>query len=397
MYHKLLFLLTTCVLPILADTSDCADIPGCSSCRTMLEGQFEYQCPHSANNPTFTFQYLPRQVVYLECSDEAADLRDFPASQLRELNKIPAFVVKGCHIPSNFSLANLSKKLGMKNVTTVHLQEIRFDDTLKAANFQGFTEVLKLTLMKLNLPYVDEDLLSGTPKLQILNLKDNHVNISQAFLRKVPDLTNIELSMNQITEIQPRTFAYLPNLKLLNMWQNNLTTIGKYALYNLESLESLDLSRNPLEEISPEAFSTLVSLKRLHLNGVQLESLPRNLFRNNTKLTNFRAYGNKVNVTDMPDEMFSNFQHLETVVISNFGLIYLPKNTFSGSSNIKEIDLSQNYLNDLPEDLFQGLTKLTKLSLGYNQIQVIPGELLSDFQKLEDLDLTKNQIKIIDK
>jgi Leucine-rich repeat (LRR) protein len=85
-------------------------------------------------------------------------------------------------------------------------------------------------------------------------------------------LQELDLSGNFIKTLDGSTFVSTPNLKILNLQNNNLAFVAIDALRGLSFLTTLDLSRNWLPNLHPDTFAPLpYSLKNqiiLHENPI---------------------------------------------------------------------------------------------------------------------------------
>ena len=87
-----------------------------------------------------------------------------------------------------------------------------------------------------------------------------------------------DLSGNFLTELKAGLFANLSSLSELNLSRNQLTGLKKRkqqqpVLWELPSLERLNLAHNQLTEVPDRSFRSLGSLRVLDLSNNQLQSL----------------------------------------------------------------------------------------------------------------------------
>jgi Leucine-rich repeat (LRR) protein len=93
--------------------------------------------------------------------------------------------------------------------------------------------------------------------------------------------------------IEPATFVTLPKLKMLTMFNNELTDFPSYCFHELPNLEELTLGQNKFESV-PSCFkfmnderaatASARSLRRLSLSDNKLKSLPKCAFASLTSL-----------------------------------------------------------------------------------------------------------------
>lgn len=118
---------------------------------------------------------------------------------------------------------------------------------------------------------------------------------------KCTKLETIDLSMNALTSLPPKTFFWNGELKYLYLWNNKLTEINEnFFNYNLKLIK-IALNGNVLKTLSANLFKDLVDLKTLWLQGNQicdlsfLEELPTM-----KSLTEIRLDFNKLADIDLP-------------------------------------------------------------------------------------------------
>lgn len=122
-------------------------------------------------------------------------------------------------------------------------------------------------------------------------------------------VTNIDLSMNNLSGEIPKELTSLVDLRSLNLSGNHFTGLIPVSIGDMRQLESLDLSRNCLSGQIPNGFTLLSSLSHLNLSfnkltgripqGTQLQTLEASSFMGNNlcgpPLSNCSGDGDKVN------------------------------------------------------------------------------------------------------
>ncbi|XP_005163087.2 uncharacterized protein lrtm2b [Danio rerio] len=169
-----------------------------------------------------------------------------------------------------------------------------------------------------------------------------------SILEQLPfDTTNLNLSKNNFTTVEPGSFSNLSALLQLDYSRNLLSAINPGCFSNLSGLLHLDLSRNLLSRVFPSSFS--------HLNSLEFLDLSVNL------------------------------------------LVRLPVNLFSDLSSLNELVLRDNRLKELNPAQFKGLTELRRLDLSLNSLSHVPTHLLDGLQNLLWLSLVGNKLKTLDR
>jgi hypothetical protein len=139
-----------------------------------------------------------------------------------------------------------------------------------------------------------------------------------ASLRSVPDdlsdgTVKLVLTNNIFPAIESNHLRLLTRLKLADLSNNRINTIGSGVLCTSEELETLYLNDNNIRIQNPDTFYCLKNLRRLILKNNQISSVPPGLFRNNTNLV-VLDLGNNI-ITFLEPDIFQNNLLLSYVII----------------------------------------------------------------------------------
>lgn len=182
------------------------------------------------------------------------------------------------------------------------------------------------------------------------------------------------------------TFAKLKTL-LLN--ENALQSIGKLSSWKFPSLETLDLSANPLVELGPSDLNNTKSLQTLNLKKLQLKSIHEQSFQSLSQLKTLNMTGTKLE-NHLGDKQFAGNQKLETVDLTDNGLIEVPFSLRSTGS-ITRLVLSSNNMTSLRQSDFINRTKLIELEIrGCPKLSKIDDLTFSDLTSLKRLIIADN-------
>lgn len=152
-------------------------------------------------------------------------------------------------------------------------------------------------------------------------------------------IERIDLSLNQITDIEPGAFDNLPTLSVLELGINGITTVPSFD--GTSNLVALFLAYNLFTNID-DAFPDLPHLKYLDLSY------------------------NPITLND--SSVFSSLQSLDSLELHGCNLTEIDADLFSYLSNLTVLDLSDNHLSELNLSLFNGLENLRILKIEGNQI-----------------------------
>jgi len=264
-----------------------------------------------------------------------------------------------------------------KNLKELYLSEVNID-IIDLNNNLKLTKVDLSNNSLTNLPWG----LNNLNYLEFLNLSNNKLqNINTSFLNTLPNLKELDLSNNEnahfnLTELY---VTEIPNLTKLILKKVGLHYIKMFPLFN--NLTYLDLSENNLKELPNIPFKNLT---HLILNDNQLVKLPDDF--NFPLLKVLKLNNNQIEI--LPDKF--NFPLLVVLELNNNQLQKLPKLIYE-LKNLQELNLSHNKLPIIAPDILK-LKKLQKLDLSHNTLtKIIPqGEFI--FPSLKELNLANNQL-----
>ncbi|CAJ0965137.1 unnamed protein product [Ranitomeya imitator] len=143
--------------------------------------------------------------------------------------------------------------------------------------------------------------ISGCENLERLELAVNQdISGLPAQLRKLTQLTHLDLSMNQFSTI-PEVVVQLPALEWLDIGSNKLKTLPE-DIDKMQSLHTLWLQRNEISQL-PDSITRLQNLSTLVLSNNRMRDIPACLQSlQNLRFVNFRDNPLELNVSLPPSE-----------------------------------------------------------------------------------------------
>lgn len=231
-----------------------------------------------------------------------------------------------------------------------------------------------------------------------LILSNNGINnTSLEKIKYLTGLTILDISHNNITEINPVIFDRFINLKGLDISWNNLENLDLGTLTKGELLEYLNLSNNKIKEINGSLEHPLIRLTSLYFANNFITELPEtfsdhfpnllNLDLSNNSFTSFENYisnSTSLKLLNLEHNSINSTiieAHVEELRIGYNELTSLPRNLFVESLSIEHNKISEI---DYDEDLFNGLTHL---NLSGNILSMIPN---FTSPMLKELDISNN-------
>uniref|UniRef100_A0A3B3XI39 G-protein coupled receptors family 1 profile domain-containing protein n=1 Tax=Poecilia mexicana TaxID=48701 RepID=A0A3B3XI39_9TELE len=224
-----------------------------------------------------------------------------------------------------------------------------------------------------------------------------------------PFTTYLDLSMNNISEIQPRAFHRLHLLSELDlmpeadsfvctfirMLQNNqLERLPDDAPWDLPSLLSLRLDANLLSKVPPEAFKGVCSLRHLWLDDNSLTEIPVTALGSLSSLQAMTLALNQI--THIPDYAFTNLSGLVVLHLHNNHIQSMGSRCFEGLQSLETLDLNYNDLQEFPMAI-RTLSKLQELGFHNNNIKAIPERAFVGNPQLQTIHFYENPIQFVGK
>ena len=282
-------------------------------------------------------------------------------------------------------------------------------------------------------------------ELRLIQLDFNYLTkLRPNQFERLKSLVHLQLSNNQLNQLDSNTFSELPLLAFVDLSFNSIKTIKQSAFSDLISLKHINLANNQLQLLESDAFINLPYLEYINFNKNQLKQFNWNSFfdqigalstgalrfdlRSNRLVTlNFMSTGsnsaNSGNSSRMPainsfssSQLTMNFieiidltnNQLTEIELNNFQIIRnsliqihldhnrlrrLSKLALAHLANLQFLSLASNFLTSLPDDLLLDDYSLQEIDLSNNLLTALPARLFAHSQKLTTVDLRNNLIK----
>uniref|UniRef100_A0A8R1Y104 LRRCT domain-containing protein n=1 Tax=Onchocerca volvulus TaxID=6282 RepID=A0A8R1Y104_ONCVO len=356
------------------------------------------KCTQSAslNIPDDSFYGLAEHLQELYITN--CNLEQFPRAAIKNLTKL-----------RTLSLAdNKLTSLGRMDFQTLkYLEILNLEGNFIASLENGTLSVLRNSLKKLSIGNHNSlsdifDEISQLKELQVLDMgrADGITNITQGIFKGLNKLeklllpgcsltvihkdtfqglmklTELDLRINLLSEVECGSFAWTPNLRRLSLAGNYLNESLACWWDGLEHLEELDLGWNEFSFLENNAFSKLgATLGFLNLrHNKRLEHIDEDAFNGLSNL-------HRLNISEISITEFNNtLRHLPSLKFFQF------------SQEIKELDVGNGKLQRIDEsDLEAQNEKLERLILRNNQLTTLSRNVLENMKSLRILDLSNNQ------
>ncbi|XP_060827399.1 insulin-like growth factor-binding protein complex acid labile subunit [Bombus pascuorum] len=264
---------------------------------------------------------------------------------------------------------------------------------LKRGTFARNSLLKVLNLSHNKIRKLDSNTFRGMRFLIRLYLSDNQINdVGRGTFGPVTRIGTIDLARNFIKKIDFQMFNQLQFAELLDVSENFVTVVEKLSFKDLY-LAKINLSRNEISNIEPGAFENCVNITVLDLSHNKLENISRYSFDSATYATELRlSYNRFTAVNQVP---LHNMTGLKVLNVSHNLIHSVPRQTFPKLYELHTIDLSHNNLSEIHNAVFQTLFSLRFLNLSYNSLEKIKPSTFGPLPTLLELDMSYNQLNDI--
>lgn len=202
-------------------------------------------------------------------------------------------------------------------------------------------------------------------------------------------LEELDVSSNQLGEINANTFEKFKHLKQLKLSNTNLTIGDTNPFHHQRYLKSLDLSFNNLANVNfVVLFPTLQNLSEFSVGGSQIEDISKVLeLLSPSLLTSLDVSFNRLGV--IKEITFQKFTNLRFLNLSHTELNNFKFESFHQFSKLETLDLSYNNLTRV--STLRRFNNLIALYLGGNLLTTIDDIGSHRFPKLNTLEVSANR------
>ena len=316
---------------------------------------------------------------------QSIDLAANPLTQLTNTKKITFPFLQRFSLYSS-SLASLDSNVvnAFPNITSVFIQDNIKLSPLKPHQLSSWKKLKILYITTKNQTSLTKEYFNGINSLETLSFSGSGIKTIEVHtLLALPNVTNVELSYNDITAFEylqipsklntlvlyenkmnyfklSRTMGSIRNL---NMAYNRFRSFKSMDFSFLANLTFLDLSENPHaypNEI-PSHLKHLVYLNSVGLRNLSIRNIDSNYFKKNTNLRNIDLSKNKI--TTIAYDAFSHLKGLNVLALHINQISVLDNRTFVGLNSLSYLYLDFNNLSQLDSSMFAGLSNLQQISL----------------------------------
>ncbi|KAI9280056.1 hypothetical protein BY458DRAFT_501237 [Sporodiniella umbellata] len=384
-----------------------------------IQREFQEQMGYTDNDKNDDISYLIRfQLWPVTLPPFQLEKKDFGSHvdlQSRLLSTLPGVLYK--HAPKIVSL-DVSKNLHIEitvdfaNVCT-NIQHLSLVDNkygVLPASIRLFRSLEHLNVSGNQLANLDHAHLESLSRLQTLRAVNNQLKSLPAFFATAyPHLTSLFLSNNALTDF-PRVLCDITSLAYLDISFNKISSFPE-EMGRLTHLVGLYAMANVINTGLPPSFLNLTKLKELdirqnlitdldvvsHLPTLEILLVDYNstsiVHFEITSLKQLKMYKN--HLTQFNLSSAAGVDHLTELNLSNCKLSSLPEDLFKNTLSLEHLVLDSNTLTTLPLSIGV-LQRLTQLSIHSNYLEILPAE-IGRLCELKVLDAQKNNLKSLPK
>ncbi|KAF2280226.1 L domain-like protein [Westerdykella ornata] len=224
--------------------------------------------------------------------------------------------------------------------------------------------------------------------VQSLDFHGNHLLQLPSGLRRLTQLTKLNLSRNQLPIATFELITQIITLRELKLADNVLQGALPASLGALTQLEVLELQGNKITSL-PAEIGELVHLRTLNVANNDLRELPSELFTS-VPLIELMASKNALSGALFTVESIPTLQHLH---LAHNSISSLCSGETLDLPALKTLDLSANRLTALPD--MTPWTSLDQLLVGENKLEALPTGFVT-LKHLRTADFTANNIHKLD-
>ncbi|XP_076821886.1 uncharacterized protein LOC143468498 isoform X2 [Clavelina lepadiformis] len=227
--------------------------------------------------------------------------------------------------------------------------------------------VKTLTLFRNRLLQLHVDDFAGFVNLSYMEVMSNKVQriVASSKGLVLPSVTFISLFDNKLSVVPTGGLKSFPNLEVLVLSRNFITSISKDDFRFTPNLLNLGLQNNPLRNFEAGWLSNL-HLDELGLKSCNLTKVPIGI-ANSSTLSGLDLSRNLI--TELKNGSFKGNSQLRRLLVSSNKIFSVESAAFDGASSLRRLDLSDNLIESLRAGTFTKLGKpLLKINLYENPL-----------------------------
>ncbi|KAL7019595.1 hypothetical protein ACKWTF_011175 [Chironomus riparius] len=246
------------------------------------------------------------------------------SAKISELNPQWFITLVGLHrlLVSNNLITELPEDI-LFNLPELRFFDIsgnRLYDNIAPGVFRFSTNLMHLRLTNTRITKLNPQWFVNFRNLSTLFINSNEIASIPENVFENSNLTTLwtfELGNNQLTEstIPENLFSGFPNLLNLRMNGNSIQRLNPKWFARMSRLQVLDVSYNRIDELPAEIFTAIEGITEINFERNQLKTLDRNSFGNLANLISLNLDRNSINAID--EQIFEDATSLNILYLWN--------------------------------------------------------------------------------
>ena len=232
----------------------------------------------------------------------------------------------------------------------------------------------------------------GNPELIVLNLRNNRLSSLPVDIATFKNhVQELDIGGNSIQKVDTYSVQrYYPELRRLDVSRNQISRIFSTSPLDNSSLEVVDASSNYIAELESRAFASAPNLKELNASNNEISSVSEEVFARNPELVRVDVSNNHI-LTIHRDAFRKNPKIREIYAGSN-GMTYLYPDTFSKNPELTKVTVSWNKIEDIDPQTFYNNPDLEFLDFSNNKLRTLKPDVFQNNPNLRSVDLSSNSL-----
>ncbi|XP_041469788.1 protein artichoke-like [Lytechinus variegatus] len=269
--------------------------------------------------------------------------------------------------------------------------------TLSPLLFVKNNHLTKVRLNNNKLIIVPCDALAVLPRLRGVEIQHNRIQkLNFDTCSKWPTLSKIDVSYNEVVELQQEDFLPLQNktLSYLFLSNNKIKRLPARVFCHLKSVLTMRIESNFFSSFDIQPFSGMDFIDKLSVRAGKIRQLlppDDQTYEHYPSILNLDMSSNFI--SNVPPASFWGFSKLKVLHLSRNRISSITRESFCHLQSLLELDISFNRIASLPQKTFACMPGLKKLNMSNNLLQAIFPDSFNDMPSIQEVYLTHNSIK----